>query len=219
MTEKVDFDEIITVEKDNGKTKVSVKKSEGKIKYKSMVKKPKETPKVYVKEKDVKPAEIKGEQAVKSVIEAALFITPNPLKLNELARLAGISSLGYLKDILEKLQKDYNGRGIEITATRDGWQMQVKPEYLSHVSNLTPYSDLSEGCKRTLALVVYKEPVTQAEIIRIQGNKAYTYIKQLKRRGLIRAEKKGRSRVIKLTQEFERYFGEEKEKIKEQLKI
>ena len=120
-----------------------------------------------------------------------------------------------LKQLLEKLQKDYEDRGMEVVNGRSGWKMQVKPEYLQHVAHLTPYADIPEGCKRTLALIVYKEPMKQADLIKIQGNKAYTYIKQLSRMGLIRTEKKSRTKVVKLTQEFERYFGGQRKGIKQ----
>jgi segregation and condensation protein B len=174
-------------------------------------------PAIYVKESEIKPAELKGESAMKAVIEAALFMGNGPIMITDLAKIAGLNSLGFVKEVLVKLQKDYASGGIEIADTQDGWIMQVRPEYLSHVAHLTPYSDLSEGCKRTLALVARKEPAQQAEIVRIQGNKAYTYVKQLKRRGLISKEKKGNNVLLRLTQEFERYFGEEKEKIREKL--
>lgn len=151
----------------------------------------------------------------KKLVEAALFMSPKPLDLNDLGKITGINSLGYLKELLDNLQKDYEDRGLEITKTQDGWHMQVKQELLSKVSHLTPYSDLPEGCKRTLALVVYKEPVKQAEIIKIQGNKAYTYIKYLEKRGLIKTEKQGHSKILKVTKEFENYFGQEKEKVRE----
>jgi segregation and condensation protein B len=152
----------------------------------------------------------------KKLLEAALFISSRPLTVNELGRVVGISSLGTVKKMLEELQGEYSS-GIEIVETGEGWQMQVRQELLPKVAHLTPYSDLSEGCKRTLALVVYKEPARQAEIVKIQGNKAYSYIKELKRRGLIRAEKNGKTMVLKLTQEFENYFGEEKERLRERM--
>jgi len=151
------------------------------------------------------------------ILEAALFISAKPLMLDDLGKILGVNSLGYVKTILEKLQKEYEQRGIEIANTREGWTMQVKPEILPNVSHLTPYSDIPEGCKRTLALIAYKEPAKQSEIIKIQGNKAYSYIKLLARKGLISIEKKGHTKVLKLTKEFERYFGAEKEKIKEML--
>ncbi len=151
----------------------------------------------------------------KKILEAALFTSSRPLTIKELSEITGISSLGSLKSMLKELKKEYDDRGLEIIETPSGeWHMQVKREILPKVAHLTPYSDLSEGCKRTLALVVYKEPVSQSEIIKIQGNKAYGYIKELEKRGLVKTYKKGRTKMIELTQEFEHYFGEEKEKIK-----
>lgn len=152
------------------------------------------------------------------VIEAALFISARPLTLDYLGKVSGMNSLGVVRESLEKLQKNYENKGLEIIKTPHGWAMQVRQDLLDKVAHLTPYYDLSEGCKRTLAIIAYKEPVKQSEIIRMQGNKAYSYIKSLVKRDLIRAEKTGHTKTLKLTAEFERYFGDEKEKIKEQLK-
>jgi len=151
----------------------------------------------------------------KKIIEAALFVSDKPLQLNELAKLTGINSLGFVKDLLEKVQKGYEGSGLEIVSTAEGWSMQVKGELLSRVAHLAPYSDIPEGCKRTLALIAYKEPVKQSDIIKMQGNKVYAYIKFLHNKGLITGERYGRTKILKVTKEFERYFGMEKEKIKE----
>jgi len=198
----MEIDEIITVEKnEKGKAKMAGDKrparAEGKPEGKAKTGKPREN--------------------VLSVVEAALFISPRPLMLDDLARVAGVNSLGYLKGMLQKLQEEYADRGIEIVNTPEGWQMQVKQGLLPMVAHLTPYSDLSEGCKRALALIVYKDPLKQSELIKIQGNKAYSYLKSLERRRLIKREPHGRTKMLKLTQEFERYFGEEKDRIKQEL--
>ena len=153
----------------------------------------------------------------KKVMEAALFISNSPMTLDQLARVSSINSLGHVKELMESLQKDYEGRGLELANTVEGWVMQVRQELLPRVAHLTPYSDLGEGPKRTLALVTLKEPVKQSVIIRMQGNKAYSYIKELVKRGLVVAERVGHTKILKLTQEFERYFGDEKARIKEQL--
>ncbi len=154
----------------------------------------------------------------KRLIEAALFISPRPLMINELGKISGVHSLGHVKEILEELQREYSGRGMEIVSTPNGWEMQVPTSLLPRVSHLTPHSDLSGGQKRTLALVAYKEPVKQSDIIKIQGNKAYSYIKDLVKRGLIKSEKKGHTKILSLTPEFERYFGESRESVKERLR-
>jgi segregation and condensation protein B len=151
----------------------------------------------------------------KKIIEAALFISSKPLDLNDLAKITGLNSLGYLKDVIKELEEEYSNRGMEILKTPEGWEMQVRRELLERVSHLTPHSDLSEGCKRSLALIVYKEPLKQSELKKIQGNKAYSYIKELIKRGLVKAEKRGHTKILSVTPQFERYFGEEKKKIKE----
>lgn len=154
----------------------------------------------------------------KKLIEAALFISSGPLTLNELGKITGIGSLGFVKDLLEELQKEYESRGVEILNTPQGFVMSVRKEYLGKVSHLTPHSDLPEGSKRTLSLILYKEPARQSEIISMQGNKAYSYIKDLEKRGFLRSEKSGRTRLLTVTPEFEKYFGEDKEKIKDSLR-
>jgi len=153
----------------------------------------------------------------KGLIEAALFMSPDPLDMNSISKIAGVSSLGYLKGTLIELRDDYEDRGFHLVETPQGWCFQVDNAFADKVSDLTPYSDLPEGMKRTLALVAYKEPITQSEVIRIQGNKCYAYVKGLERKGLIKTERQGRTKLLSLTQEFERYFGGEKEKIREDL--
>lgn len=153
----------------------------------------------------------------KKILEAALFISDRPLKTKELGKIAGVSSLGHVEEMLKDIQEEYEERGIQVNETPAGWEMGVHQDILPKVSHLTPYSDLTEGCKRTLALIVYKEPAKQSEIVDIQGNKTYSYVKKLEERGLIRSEKAGRTKVLEVTKEFERYFGEEKEAVKKRL--
>ena len=153
----------------------------------------------------------------KRLIEAALFMSSRPLTTEEISRITGIGSLGKIEERLEELRKEYEGRGFEIVRSPEGWVMEVRSEILPKVSHLARYSDLSGGHKRTLALIAYREPVKQSEIVRVQGNKAYAYIKFLLKKGLVKSEKEGRTRILTLTKEFERYFGEDKERIKEML--
>jgi len=155
----------------------------------------------------------------KNLAEAALFMATRPLGLDELGKIMGINSMGFVKQVMEALQEKYSDSGIDVVNTPDGWVMQVKSEFLPKVAHLTPYHDLSEGTKRTLALVVYKEPIKQSDIIKTQGNKAYTYVKDLHRKGLIKAEKDGRTKSLYLTPEFERYFGEERKKVKDKMDV
>ena len=154
---------------------------------------------------------------IKTLLEAALFISSRPLMLDDIGKITGTKSMGVVKQLVEDLQKEYAGRGIEIASTPQGWQMQVNTGVLHTVAHLTTYSDIPEGCKRTLALIVYKEPLKQSELVKIQGNKSYAYIKFLEKRGMIKSEKFSRTKLLKVTKEFEAYFGEPKERIKERI--
>lgn len=161
--------------------------------------------------------ELTSTDVQKNLIESALFMATKPLQLDELIRISGIGSLGYLKDAIKGLQKDYSEKGLEIIETPEGWQMKVKKEYLPSVASLTPHSDLSEGCKKTLALVLYHEPLKQSELVKTQGTKAYVYVKELEKRGLLKSERKGHTKLLKITSEFENYFGDTKESVKKRL--
>ncbi len=142
----------------------------------------------------------------KKLIEAALFLAQNPLSAKNLAQIAGVSE-NDVEKLIDELKTGYADRGIEIVKTPVGWQIHVKTELIGKVSHLSPYSDLSEGVLKTLALAVYKHPATQSYLVKMQGNKVYNYIKKLESRGMIKTVKKGRTKEVSVTQEFENYFG------------
>jgi segregation and condensation protein B len=155
-----------------------------------------------------------------ALVEAALFVSENPVSIKKLSEITGIISTKDLKDILEIIKKEFddNSHGVELTLTPEGYQFQVKDKFLEKVSGLTTYSDISKGALRTLSLVALRQPMLQSEIIKIQGNKAYNYIKNLEKKGLIKTEKVSRTKSIYTTKEFERYFGKSLEEIRGKLK-
>ncbi|MFH0889638.1 MAG: SMC-Scp complex subunit ScpB [Candidatus Aenigmatarchaeota archaeon] len=152
----------------------------------------------------------------KKLVEAALFLSQNPLSAKNLADIADIKEKD-VETLIEELKKDYSDRGIEISKSPIGWQIHVKTELIGKVSHLSPYSDLSEGVLKTLALIVYKHPATQAYLVKMQGNKVYNYIKKLEMRGMIKTVKKGRTKEVYVTQEFENYFGTTLDEIKKKV--
>jgi hypothetical protein len=58
----------------------------------------------------------------------------------------------------------------------------------------------------TLAVIAWKYPILQSEVIKIRHNKAYEHMKQLKEMGFVVKEKSGRTFKIKLTDKFFNYF-------------
>lgn len=154
----------------------------------------------------------------KALVEAALFVSEKPLTIQMLAEITGLKE-DEITDLLFELQKEMidDGRGIELAQTPEGYELRLKPEYRNKVSKLAPFSDLSEGMLRTLAIVVGNQPVKQSVIVRYQGNKAYGYIEALENKGLVRTEKSGRTKIVMTTPDFERYFGMSSEEIRKRL--
>ncbi|MFH0829679.1 MAG: SMC-Scp complex subunit ScpB [Candidatus Aenigmatarchaeota archaeon] len=145
----------------------------------------------------------------KAMLEAVLFQAAEPLHLDKIMRLIGSTSPDKVEVMLKEVQDFYAGEehGVQLFNTETGWQFRVKPEYVSAVRGLTPFHDLSRGLLRVLALVAYKQPITQSQIVKVIGNRTYEYVKELERRGMLRAIKSGRSKALVTTKGFADYFG------------
>ena len=144
----------------------------------------------------------------KALLEAALFISDKPLSIHELHKITNLSEsaiIKLLREINSELSQEH--RGIELLSIENNYHLKVKEKYLEHVSHLTPYADLSRAMLKVLSLAVYKKGITQSEIVKTIGNRAYDYVKDLELRGLIKTEKTGRTKMLLLTDEFMKYFG------------
>ena len=157
----------------------------------------------------------------KALLEAALFMSSDPVTLNTLFKVTGITSKRELRSMLEQIQQEYqvDTRGIELAITPEGYQFKVKEHLLDQVSSLTPHSDLTDGNLRTLGLIALRQPMAQSQIVKIQGNKTYGYIAKLEKKRLIVSEKAGRTKILRTTKEFERYFGKSLNDIQENLRV
>ncbi len=145
---------------------------------------------------------------LKSAIEAALYMSNDPISADELAKMFK-SDVNEVKLVLNELKKEFEAahHGVYLLETANGFQIRVKPEFASHVRNLTPYQDLGRGLLRVLALIAYKQPITQSEVVKVIGNRTYEYVKRLEERGLIKTVKKSRTKALIATKEFANYFG------------
>ena len=156
----------------------------------------------------------------KHKVEAILFTTGRFMGLEEIAKVCEIGSVGYVRDLLEELKKDYEQRdsALILVQQEDMVKLNIKKDYGYLANKLMADSEMDSPTTKTLAVIAYKQPVLQHEIIKIRGNKAYDHIKILKEQNLITTEKQGRSRLIKLTPQFYNYFDTAAEEVKEQFK-
>ena len=151
----------------------------------------------------------------KNKIEAVLFATGRFLSLNEIASMCGINP-GIIKELIEKLKKDYEAKNgsLEIIMQEDKYKLTIKKEYLYLTERLLSDCEFDMPTQETLAIVAYKNPVLQCDVIKIRGNKAYDHIKLLKDEGFVLSEKSGRTRLLKLTPKFFDYFDVVEDTIK-----
>jgi len=143
----------------------------------------------------------------KAVIEAALYASGRTLLLRELADLSGLSEQQAGALALE-LAAQYAARdsGLEIRSIGEGYSMQVRFGLAGRVISFAP-KEIEAPLIRTLAIIAYKQPIKQSSLVEIRGNKSYDHVKELEKRGLIKAEKFSRTKLLSTTSGFADYFG------------
>ena len=101
-------------------------------------------------------------------VEAILFAASEPLDIQTIQKR--VESTTNIKKILEKIQNDYNNRGINLVCVKDKWSFRTSSD-LSKTMALqkSTQKKLSKATIETLAIIVYHQPVTRSEIEQIRG--------------------------------------------------
>ncbi len=101
-------------------------------------------------------------------VEAILFAAAEPLDLETIE--SKITKKADVPKILEKLQNYYSSRGINLVCISKKWSFRTATNLSSLMSNQkTVEKKLSKAAIETLAIIVYHQPVTRAEIEEIRG--------------------------------------------------
>ena len=101
-------------------------------------------------------------------IEAILFAAAEPLDVDTIE--SKVSKKVDVEKILKKIQSTYSSRGINLVCISNKWSFRTA----KNLSNLmskekTIEKKLSKAAIETLAIIVYHQPVTRAEIEEIRG--------------------------------------------------
>jgi segregation and condensation protein B len=154
---------------------------------------------------------------IRAVLEALIFASDQPITAREIGQVLGAgvpredweAALGELK---EEYGRD--GRGLQLAEIAGGWQITTRPEYNDWVRELLDPqrpTRLSIQALETLAVIAYKQPVTQPEVIELRGVKSGGVVKTLLEKRLIRItgrkEVVGRPMLYGTTKEFLLHFG------------
>ena len=146
-------------------------------------------------------------------LEALLFLSPDPVPVEELASAAGVGE-GQVVEALARLRENYaeGWRGIVLREVAGGFTLATDPSTDVAARRLlarprTP--PLTPAQAETLAIVAYLQPVSRPEIARIRGVASESATASLHERGLI--EEAGQSQfgavLYRSTELFLKLFG------------
>ena len=101
-------------------------------------------------------------------IEAIIFAAAEPLDVDTIENK--VSKKSNVVKSLEKLQNEYSNRGINLVCIKNKWSFRTSPKLSNLMSQeKTVEKKLSRAAVETLAIIVYHQPVTRAEIEEIRG--------------------------------------------------
>ncbi len=105
---------------------------------------------------------------IEKEIEGVIFAAAEPLDIDTIE--SKLSKKLNIKKSLEKLQQEYLNRGINLVCIKDKWSFRTSPKLANLMSQeKTVEKKLSRAAVETLAIIVYHQPVTRAEIEEIRG--------------------------------------------------
>lgn len=155
---------------------------------------------------------------IKGALEAMLFVSTDPLRVNELAEILETDQ-DTINALLHDLQESYEERaaGIRLREIAGGWRLFSAPDYHEEVEALVlswDKSKLSQAALETLAVVAYHQPVTREGIRAIRGVNSDGVLSSIIEKGYVREagrskEKDGGlgAKTYRTTDQFLEHFG------------
>ena len=151
-----------------------------------------------------------------AVLEAVIYVTEEPLEVEQLARALG-EPVERIEKLVARLAAEYEKpeHGVAVRRVAGGYKMSTKAEHheavRDFVKSLQPPLKLSLAALETLAVIAYKQPVTAPEVLEIRGVQGAGVLKTLLDRRLIAAAGRknviGRPILYRTTKEFLLQFG------------
>jgi segregation and condensation protein B len=155
-------------------------------------------------------------EELKSIIEALVYASPDPLTPKTLFKVLESEPREDVQASLDALLQDYAVApgGLQLVEVAGGYQIVTRPELSEWVRRLfheRKSQKLSVAALETLAVIAYKQPVTAPEITEIRGVNAAGVVATLLERRLIkiagRKQVVGRPFLYATTREFLIRFG------------
>ena len=153
---------------------------------------------------------------LKAILEAVLFVSPEPMPVARLMSILGTVSRAEVVQALGLLAHDLDqdGRGIQLVQIAGGYRLVTKQEYgpwLKRMDKAKAAQKLSRSALESLAIIAYKQPLVRAEIEEIRGVETSGVLRTLCERKLVRIvgrkDVPGRPIMYGTTKFFLEHFG------------
>jgi len=145
-------------------------------------------------------------------LEALLFYKGEPETKTKLATLLNTTPKE-LENAIVKLDMTLEGHGVQLLKIGDQLELVTSPETSEVINSLRKEEltrDLGKAGSETLAIVLYRGPVSRVDIDYIRGVNSGFILRNLMVRGLVvrlQDPKNGRSYVYQATPELLKYLG------------
>ncbi len=111
---------------------------------------------------------------LRNILEAALLVAGQPLTIDRMMSLFPEGSRPTREDLraaLAELEREYTDRPLELRQIDNGYRLQTRQKYGEWIARLSEERPVrySRALLETLAIIVYRQPVTRAEIEEIRG--------------------------------------------------
>ena len=148
------------------------------------------------------------EMPIETLLEATLFGAGKTLSISEISESLGYSEQE-VSDGLQSLQGTMKRRkngSLRLTQISDKWVMEVKPSIAEHMPKDTK-AEIAPKLLKAASIIAYHQPISQSDLVKLMGPKAYDYVRELAQRGMVDRRKDGITRRLTTTRRFSEYFG------------
>jgi len=152
---------------------------------------------------------------LKSIVEALIFASPEPLTLKAMCKLLEAETKEDVQAALADLKEDYKRPGgLQLAEVAGGYQIVTRSdlhEWVRQLFHERTTQRLTVQALETLAVIAYRQPITALEITEVRGVNTSGVLNTLLERHLIkivgRKQVVGRPFMYATTKEFLIRFG------------
>jgi segregation and condensation protein B len=155
---------------------------------------------------------------LKNKIEALIFLSKEPLSIDELTKYFKLEKT-QIEEAVNELKEDKKDTGINLKIDKEILSFVTNPSCGEEIKNFfhpeLKIKKLSKSAMETLAIIAYKGPITKGEIEIIRGVSAEKAVGNLLEKNLIYISGKRKSigtpNLYNVTEDFYSYLNIEKE--------